>query len=89
MENVEDRIRERAHLIWEREGRPTGREFAHWEMAAAELAAEDAAASIAAPAADPAPAKKPRAPRKPKAEAVDGAEAPAPRKRVARPKAAG
>ena len=34
------RIRERAHAIWEREGRPEGREVAHWHMAAAEVAAE-------------------------------------------------
>ncbi len=79
MENVEDRIRERAHLIWEREGRPIGRELAHWEQAAAELSAEDAAAA--------APAKKPRAPRKPRAEAAEGDAAPAPKRRAAKPKA--
>jgi Protein of unknown function (DUF2934) len=49
--NLELRIRERAHAIWEREGRPEGREVAHWQMAAAEIAAE------AAPARKPRPAK--------------------------------
>jgi len=34
----EDRIRELAHHLWEQEGRPHGRDEAHWEMAK-ELAA--------------------------------------------------
>jgi hypothetical protein len=42
--NLELRIRERAHAIWEREGRPEGREVEHWHMAAAEIAAEVAPA---------------------------------------------
>ncbi len=33
----EDRIRERAYAIWEREGRPEGRREAHWEQARQEL----------------------------------------------------
>ena len=38
----EARIRERAHAIWEAEGRPEGQERAHWERAIAEIdAAED------------------------------------------------
>ena len=44
----ERRIRERAYAIWEREGRPRGREREHWEQAAAELAAEDDGAIEAA-----------------------------------------
>jgi hypothetical protein len=36
----EARIRERAHAIWEEEGRPTGREQAHWDRAAAEIDAD-------------------------------------------------
>jgi hypothetical protein len=48
--NLELRIRERAHAIWEREGRPEGREVAHWHMAAAEIAAEAAPARKARPA---------------------------------------
>lgn len=37
----EDRIRIRAHRIWEREGRPEGRADEHWEMAREEIAIED------------------------------------------------
>jgi hypothetical protein len=59
------RIRERAHVIWEKEGRPEGRAATHWQMAAAEIAAEGKGSTKAKPraakAADPgaaAPAKK-------------------------------
>jgi hypothetical protein len=31
--NRESRIRDRARLIWESEGRPTGRELEHWLLA--------------------------------------------------------
>jgi hypothetical protein len=37
----EARIRKRAHAIWEREGRPHGKEKAHWEQALLEESAED------------------------------------------------
>ena len=37
---LEHRIRERAHMIWEREGRPADRAEAHWMTASAEIAAE-------------------------------------------------
>lgn len=36
---LEDRIRERAHKIWESEGRPADRAEVHWSMARAEIAA--------------------------------------------------
>jgi hypothetical protein len=36
----ENRIRERAYQIWQQEGRPEGREHMHWQMAVAQLAAE-------------------------------------------------
>lgn len=36
----EQRIRVRAHAIWEREGRPEGRAADHWELASEELAIE-------------------------------------------------
>jgi hypothetical protein len=36
-----DRIRARAHHIWEREGKPEGRAEAHWDMAREEIAIED------------------------------------------------
>lgn len=37
----EQKIRERAHAIWEREGRPDGRQAEHWEQAAREIADEE------------------------------------------------
>ncbi|RWP80049.1 MAG: DUF2934 domain-containing protein [Mesorhizobium sp.] len=36
----EERIRRRAHEIWEREGRPQGREREHWDQAVQEIEAE-------------------------------------------------
>jgi hypothetical protein len=38
----EDRIRQRAHEIWEREGRPDGKAESHWHRAAQDLDREDA-----------------------------------------------
>lgn len=35
-----DRIRERAHAIWEREGRPHGRQEEHWRQASQEIGDE-------------------------------------------------
>jgi hypothetical protein len=51
------RIRERAHAIWEREGRQHGQHDRHWAQAVAEIDAEDAqarqdAAKEAAPTKD-------------------------------------
>jgi len=40
-ERREERIRQRAHEIWEREGRPEGREQAHWDMASELVAQEE------------------------------------------------
>jgi len=40
-EDLESRIRRRAHEIWEREGRPEGRDAAHWELASEEIAIQD------------------------------------------------
>ena len=37
----ETRIRERAHEIWEREGRPEGAQEEHWQRACEEIDAED------------------------------------------------
>lgn len=45
----QDRIRARAYAIWEREGRPHGRDEAHWEQARREIAQ--------AGSADPSPAE--------------------------------
>lgn len=49
--DYEDRIRERAHRIWEEEGRPDGRHREHWERACREN--ESASMSGASAAADP------------------------------------
>jgi hypothetical protein len=40
--NREEQIRERAHQIWEEEGRPQGREQEHWERAAREIEGREA-----------------------------------------------
>ncbi|MBY5813338.1 DUF2934 domain-containing protein [Rhizobium leguminosarum] len=40
----ENRIRERAHQIWEREGGGEGNQERHWEQATREIDAENAAA---------------------------------------------
>lgn len=34
---IVERIRQRAHQIWEQEGCPDGREFEHWKRAEREL----------------------------------------------------
>lgn len=38
---IEDRIRARAHEIWEREGRPEGHGPRHWDEARLEIEAEE------------------------------------------------
>ena len=52
MTQVDTLIRERAYAIWEREGRPEGRERQHWEQAAREVLAAGGA-----PKPSPKPAK--------------------------------
>ena len=44
MPTDDERIRRRAYEIWEREGRPEGREAEHWRKAAEELASESSPA---------------------------------------------
>jgi hypothetical protein len=44
-------IRERAYHIWEREGRPHGRDAMHWQQAVSEIEAEDRALAAQKPAA--------------------------------------
>ena len=39
-QTAEDAIRQRSYFIWEREGRPIGKEQEHWIRAKAELEAE-------------------------------------------------
>ncbi|MBN9056611.1 DUF2934 domain-containing protein [Shinella sp. NM-101] len=41
MDDHDERIRKRAHEIWEEEGRPEGREYSHWLRARADIRAED------------------------------------------------
>jgi hypothetical protein len=45
MDDQNERIRQRAHEIWEEEGRPEGREYSHWLRARADVAREDGDAS--------------------------------------------
>jgi hypothetical protein len=49
----QSKIRERAHQIWEQEGRPNGQEQAHWERATKEIEEEDQ--TIQPPAVVPTP----------------------------------
>jgi hypothetical protein len=44
-------IRERAYHIWEREGRPHGRDAGHWQQAVSEIEAEDRALAAQKPTA--------------------------------------
>lgn len=48
----EARIRERAYMIWERDGRPDGHALLHWVKAREEIEAEDREAAGTAPARD-------------------------------------
>jgi hypothetical protein len=43
---LEQRIRARAHQIWEQEGRPQGREHDHWEKARILVSIEDDKSSL-------------------------------------------
>jgi hypothetical protein len=45
MQDREQAIRERAHEIWEREGRPHGCDQKHWEQAVQEIDAESGSAA--------------------------------------------
>jgi Protein of unknown function (DUF2934) len=46
----EERIRQRAHEIWEREGRPHGADRRHWDQASEEIRAEDASRDVSSAA---------------------------------------
>jgi hypothetical protein len=37
----EQRVRDRAYAIWERDGRPEGKSVEHWLQAEAEIAADE------------------------------------------------
>ncbi len=45
----EERLRHRAYAIWEAEGRPHGRDCAHWEQAQQELTGDLAIAPVKLP----------------------------------------
>jgi hypothetical protein len=46
----EERVRQRAHEIWEEAGKPDGQHEAHWEQACREIEAEgDEPPTVAAP----------------------------------------
>ena len=48
-DNLEDRIRERAHAIWEAQGHPEGLADEHWRQAAEEVAQVDKLAQLPPP----------------------------------------
>jgi hypothetical protein len=50
---LERRIRERAYRLWEAEGRPEGRDLAHWEEARMLIAVEDGHRSTLRPVREP------------------------------------
>lgn len=74
--DFESRVRQRAHEIWERDGRPQGRDREHWAQAEAELRAEERKSATKKPAA----AKEPKA----KPAAKPSGEKPAARKQAAK-----
>ena len=47
MDDHDERIRKRAHEIWEEEGRPEGREYSHWLRARAPFSADNDLATSA------------------------------------------
>ncbi len=68
---IERRIRERAHEIWEEEGRPHGRDQEHWQRAEAEVMGEVAVATD---------------PRAPTGEREEPTPPPRPAERAAKPR---
>ncbi|CDX20777.1 conserved hypothetical protein [Mesorhizobium sp. ORS 3324] len=77
----QERIRRRAHEIWEQAGRPEGAHMQHWDQAAAEIDADQKK-----PKAKAAP-KKAAKPKAAKAEKPAKADKPAKAKAAAKPKA--
>lgn len=49
MSDRDERIRQRAYDIWDREGRPDGREAEHWDRALEEIGREDGTAAPGQP----------------------------------------
>ena len=65
------RMRDRAHALWEQAGRPHGHDAEHWSQAEREIAAEENAPSSAPAATSPR-----RSGPKPKLDVADAAAAP-------------
>jgi len=55
IDDLEQRIRERAHRMWLDEGRPEGKAEAHWELARMAIAFEDATPQMQKPIANDTP----------------------------------
>ena len=73
----QERIRNRAHQIWQEEGQPAGHHDRHWHQAAADIDREDAkgkpakkAAGASKAKAEPKEAKAAKKPSKPKKAAT-------------------
>ena len=80
----EERVRQRAHAIWERGGKPHGSDARHWEQATREIEEEDAV-SVASPK----PKKTRSAPRKVvdvSKTASEPKDAAKPKRKTAKPK---
>lgn len=85
----QERIRERAYAIWEREGRRDGEHQRHWHQAASEIDAEDAASAAAGPGRKAATSRKSTAAAgKPAKTGPTKAARPRPSEIVAKPVAA-
>ncbi|RWM80154.1 MAG: DUF2934 domain-containing protein [Mesorhizobium sp.] len=67
-DNRQERIRRRAHAIWEQAGRPDGAHQQHWDQAAAEIDREESRPK--------AKAARPKAPAGPKASKPKAAARP-------------
>lgn len=53
---MDERIRDRAYALWEREGQPEGRAEEHWRQARSDVEAEDAGSGLESPDTLPDPA---------------------------------
>ncbi|QQP87869.1 DUF2934 domain-containing protein [Skermanella sp. TT6] len=58
----EERVRQRAHEIWIREGRPEGRSDRHWQQAKDEIEVEEGGSLSVAGEEDPEPIAAPSFP---------------------------
>lgn len=76
IDDKQDRIRKRAHAIWESEGRPDGAHERHWHQASTEVYAEKAKPS----ATSKKPAARAKTAAKPASKSAASAKAAKPRK---------